>query len=106
MTGSEVRSATESSGRTLGWLSGLSVGIVPWFAAGVLSTVAVMIRPEAWSPERSFPWLLLASFVAMLGWIGYGSVRIAGFRKGALLGAVIVLAVIGALYVVVITFQP
>ena len=97
--------ARERSGRVLGWLSGLGLLVVPWIAAGVLATVATMVGPESWDAERTFPWLLLATFVAGLGWVVYGCVRISGFRRGALPGAAIALVVIGGIYVLGVVLQ-
>ncbi len=92
----EERAARERNGRALGWLSGLGLLIFPWIAAGVLATVATMVGPESWEADRSFPWLLLATVVAGLGWVIYGSLRIPGFRRSALPGAAIALTLMGA----------
>jgi Ni/Fe-hydrogenase subunit HybB-like protein len=89
----------DHSGRVLGWLSGLGLLVVPWIAAGVLATAGTMVGPESWDAERTFPWLVLAALVVGLGWVAYGSVRISGFRRGALPGTGIALAVFGAIYV-------
>ncbi len=80
------------NGRVLGWLSGLGLAVVPWIAAGLLASIAGAIGGESWNPETTFPWVLLASFVGMLGGIAYGSLRIPGFRRGAALGAAVALA--------------
>lgn len=97
--------ARERTGRALGWLSGLALLVVPWIAAGVLATVGTMVGPESWDAERTFPWLLLATLLAGLGWVVYGSVRISGFRRGALPGAAIALVVIGGIYVLGVVLQ-
>ena len=99
------RAARERTGRVLGWLSGLALLVVPWIAAGLLATVGTMVGPEGWDAERAFPWLLLAALVAGLGWVVYGSVRISGFRRGALPGAAIALVVIGGIYVLGVVLQ-
>lgn len=93
-----VRAARERSGRVLGWLSGLGLLVVPWIAAGMLATLGTMVGPGGWDAERTFPWLLLGTLVAGLGWVTYGSLRIDGFRRGALPGAAIALVVVGAIY--------
>ena len=103
---SRDRAAREQTGRVLGWVSGLALLVVPWIAAGVLATVGTMLGPEGWDAERTFPWLLLATLVAGLGWVVYGSVRISGFRRGALPGAAITLVVIGGIYVLGVVLQP
>jgi len=90
----EQRSAHSGSGRILGWLSGLGIIAVPWIVSGIIST----FTPE---PESSFPWVFLAAFVAMVGWIVYGVIRIPRFRKGALIGSGIALAVVALLYILV-----
>lgn len=92
------RAAQARTGRVLGWLSGLGLLVVPWIAAGVLATVGTMVGPEGWDAEHTFPWLLLGTLVTGLGWVAYGSVRISGFRRGALPGTAIALVVIGAIY--------
>jgi len=99
------RAARERTGQVLGWLSGLALLIVPGIAAGVLATVGTMVGPESWDAERTFPWLLLAALVVGLGWVVYGSVRINGFRRGALPGAAIALVVIGGIYVLGVVLQ-
>ena len=89
----------EGPGRVLGWLSGLGLLVAPWVAAGVLATLGTMVGPESWEAERTFPWLLLVGFVAGLGWIVFGSLRISGFRRGALPGTAISLSVLAGIYV-------
>ncbi len=101
----EVRAAREHTGRTLGWLSGLGLLVVPWIAAGMLSTIGALAGQEAWGAERTFPWLLLGTVVAGLGWVAYGSVRILGFRRGALPGTAIALVVVGAIYLLGLVLQ-
>ena len=105
MTDHHERAPGERDARVLGWLSGLALLVVPWIAAGVLATVGTMVGPESWDAERTFPWLLLAALVACLGWVVYGSVRISGFRRGALPGAAIALVVIGGIYVFGVVLQ-
>ncbi len=102
----QQRMTDETSGRVLGWLSGLGVAFVPWVAAGVLSTVGGIVGGEAWSPETTFPWLALGAFVTTVGWLAYGSVRIPGFRRGALLGASLALAGVGLLVGLALLLQP
>jgi hypothetical protein len=96
------RAAQERAGRVLGWLSGLALLVVPWVAAGVLATVGTMVRPDRWDAESTFPWLLLATLVGGLGWVVYGSVRISGFRRGALPGAAIAVLVMGVIYLLIV----
>jgi len=60
--------------------------------SGIIST----FTPEA---ESSFLWVFLVAFVAMVGWIIYGIVRLPRFRKGALLGSAIALSVVLLLFV-------
>ncbi len=97
--GSTGGSATgEPAARVLGWLAGLGLLVVPVIVAGVLATIGTMVGPESWSAERTFPWLLLVAFVADLCCLVYGSVRISGFRRGALRGAAIALLVGGGIY--------
>lgn len=86
-------------GTVLGWLSGLGIVVIPWIASGIVST----FLPE---PEASFPWVFLAAFVAMIGWIAYGSSRIPRFRRGAILGSVISLGVFGLIYALLLLAQP
>lgn len=95
-------SVREGTGQALGWLSGLGLLVVPVFVAGVLATAAGMLEvlltrelsdPQRWDAERTFPWLYLVAFVAGLGWIAYGSLRIRGFRRGALPGTAITFTV-------------
>ena len=107
LTGSDPRdrAARERNGRVLGWLSGLGVLVVPWIAAGIFATLGTMVGPESWAAERIFPWLLLAALVGGLGWIIYGTVRISGFRRGALPGAAIALVVIGGIYILAVVLQ-
>lgn len=100
------RVGDERPGRRLGWLSGLGLLVVPWVVAGLLATLGTVIGPESWAAETTFPWLLLASFAGGLGWIGYGSIRIRGFRRGALPGAAIALLVLVGTYLLVLLLQP
>ncbi len=95
----EHRSRRTGDGKVLGWLSGLGIVVIPWIASGIVST----FLPE---PETSFPWVFLAAFVVMVGWIAYGSARIPRFRRGAVVGSVIVLGVVGILYVLLRWLQP
>jgi hypothetical protein len=64
-----------------------------------------MVGSARWDAERTFPWLLVATLVGGLGWVVYGSVRISGFRRGALPGAAIALVVIGAIYLLGVFLQ-
>ena len=104
MVDEDVQPTRAGTGRVLGWVSGLGIAIVPWIAGGILASVGAM-GPETWSPEATFPWTLLASFVAMLGWIAYGCIRISGFRRGGLLGSAIALALVGVIYVLIRTLE-
>jgi hypothetical protein len=99
MSDVEHRGARTGDGKVLGWLSGLGIVIVPWIASGIVST----FLPE---PETSFQWVFLAAFVAMVGWIAYGSARISRFRQGALMGSMIALSVVGILYALLRWLQP
>jgi hypothetical protein len=82
-------SGERTAGRVAGWLSGLGLVVVPWLLAGVLSTLGGLAGGESWDPERTFPWWLLAAVLLMLGWLAVGSLRVAGFRRGAAWGAAI-----------------
>lgn len=75
-----------------GVLSGLGLALVPWLAAAVISTAS----PD---PEAVFLWALGGAVVPMIAWIAYGSVRLPGFRRGALVGVLIALAGAALLYV-------
>ncbi len=97
--GPDAASARDRTGRVLGWLSGLGLLVVPWVVAGVIATLGTMVGSRSWDAERAFPWLLLASLLGGLGWVVYGSLRISGFRRGALPGAAIALVVMGGVYV-------
>jgi hypothetical protein len=99
MEDGERRGARVGDGKALGWLSGLGIAVVPWVAGGIVST----FLPD---PETSFPWVLLAAFVAMVGWIAYGIARIPGFRRGAVLGSAISLSIVGSLVVLLWWLQP
>lgn len=80
-------------------MSGPGIVAVPWIASGIIST----FLPE---PEGSFPWVFLGAFVAMVGWIACGIARIPRFGRGALLGSVISLGVVGLLYALLRWSQP
>lgn len=99
MADTEHSGAHHGNGRALGWVSGLGIVVIPWIASGIVST----FLPE---PEASFRWVFLAAFVAMIGWIAYGSVRVPRFKRGALLGSAIALGIVGALYALVRLSQP
>lgn len=81
------RTAAEEAGQrsavTLGWVCGLGLLVVPWLGAGILVTFLSLLDSEALEPERTFPWLVLAVLLAGLGGLAYGSVRVPGFRRGA-----------------------
>ncbi|MEA3511326.1 MAG: hypothetical protein U9R51_07830, partial [Actinomycetota bacterium] len=77
----------------------LGIVVIPWVASGIVST----FLPE---PEKTFQWVFLTAFVAMVGWLTYGIVRIPRFRRGALLGSVIALGIVGVLYALVRLLQP
>lgn len=98
-------SPQEDSGRALGWLSGLGMLVAPGLAAGVLATIGTMVRPEQWDAESTFPGLLLATGSVGLAWLVYGSVRIQGFRHGAVRGTTIALTLIVAGYLLVRLLQ-
>lgn len=89
----------ERRGRVLGWVSGLALLIVPWIMAGILATAVTMGGPDSWDAESTFPWLLLAGFSGGISWIIYGSVRIRGFRHGAVPGAAVALTTTAGIYV-------
>ena len=91
-------SAQERRGRALGWASGLALLPAPWVVAGVLATAVTMVGPDSWDAESTFPWFLLAAFATALGWIAYGSVRITGFRRGAVPGTAVALVTIAVIY--------
>ena len=95
---SQHRAAHDRTGWVLGWASGLALLVAPWIVAGVLATVATMVRPDGWEAESTFPWLLLVAFMVGLGWVIYGSVRIRGFRRGAIPGTAVALTVIAGIY--------
>lgn len=99
MAETEHRDAHVGNGRALGWVSGLGIVIIPWIASGIVST----FLPE---PEKAFQWVLLAAFVAMIGWIAYASVRLPRFKRGAFLGSAIAMGIVGALYALVRLSQP
>jgi len=99
------RAARERTSRVLGWVSGLGLLVVPWIAAGIFATIGTMGGPGGWDAERTFPWLLLGAFVGGLGWITYGSVRIRGFRRGAVPGTAIALVLVGAIYLLGLVLQ-
>ncbi|ANH39631.1 hypothetical protein I601_3224 [Nocardioides dokdonensis FR1436] len=92
----------EHAGVVLGWICGLGLLVVPWIGAGVLATLA-SFGPESWAPERSFPWLLLAGTVGWLGWLVVASLRLDGFRRGAVPGTAIAIAVIITAVVLIVT---
>ncbi len=94
MTSTEHRGSPARDGRILGWISGLGILIVPWIVSGTVST----FTPE---PESWFPWVFLVAFVAMVGWIVYGIVRLPRFRTGALMGSAIALGLVVALFALV-----
>ena len=83
----------------LGWVSGLSLLLAPWIVAGIIST----LTPD---PEAAFPWGFAFGFVAMAAWIGFGSWRIPGFRKGGLMGSAMALGVFAVLFGVLFLMQP
>lgn len=86
----EHRETRIKNGRVLGWLSGLGIVGIPWLVSGIIST----FTPE---PESSFLWVFGGAFVAMVGWIVYGIVRVPRFRRGALIGSAIALGIVVAL---------
>lgn len=55
-----------------------------------------MTGRESWEPERTFPWLLLATGLVNAGWLVYASLRIPGFRRGAVPATAIAVVVIAA----------
>jgi hypothetical protein len=101
-SGCRHHSARERRGRTLGWASGLGLVLAPWIVAGILATAVTMVGPDSWDAEGTFPWFLLAAFSGALGWIVYGSVRISGFWRGAVLGTAVALTTIAMVYALAI----
>ncbi len=92
--------------RFVGFLSGIGLLALPVLTAGILATVIGLLGSESWSPEHTFPWLYLASWVACLAGIGFGSVRYPGFGRGASLGAMIAVVVLGGVYLLALVAQP
>ena len=86
--------ADESSTVALGWACGLGLLVVPWLGAGILATFMSVLDSEALEPERTFPWLVLAVLLAGLGGLAYGSVRVPGFRRGAVPATAIALVLL------------
>jgi hypothetical protein len=99
MTSLQDRQPKTQDGRTLGWISGLGLPFAPWIVAGIIST----FTPD---PEAAFPLGLAVGFIAMAAWIGFGSWRIPGFRKGGLMGSAIALGVLAVLFGVLVLMQP
>jgi hypothetical protein len=89
-----TRTADESSTVALGWVCGLGLLVVPWLGAGILATFISLLDSEALEPERTFPWLVLAVLLAGLGGLAYGSVRVPGFRRGAVPATAIALVLL------------
>lgn len=87
------------NGPVLGWLSGLGWPFLAWLLAGVVST----FTPE---PESAFIYALSGSTVVVAAWLVYGSIRMAGFKRGAIRGGLISLGVVAALWAVLSTIQP
>lgn len=87
------------SARVWGWLSGLGWFIVPWIAGGIVST----FLPD---PEGSFPVVFGVAFVAMTGWLIFGSIRIPGFRPAAMKGAAVAVAIAVLLVALLRTSSP
>ena len=99
----------EGTGRVLGWLAGLGLLVVPIVVAGVLATIGGMLEellvrglsePQTLDAERTFPLLYLAALFLHLVAIVAASVRIPGFRRGAVPGTLIALSVLGGVLVV------
>ncbi len=90
---------TGNNQAALGWISGLGLAVAPWLVAGVIST----FLPD---PESMFPPTFVAAFVGMVAWIIFGSIRLPGFRRGALIGSAISAGLTGALYIAVLIAQP
>ena len=88
-----------TTGTTLGWVSGFGLAIGPLLVAGIVST----FLPD---PESMFPVAYAVAFAGMAGWIIYGSIRIPRFRKGALLGSAITLAVAVAVRLLLSAVSP
>jgi hypothetical protein len=85
--------------RVWGWLSGLGLGVVPWLAAGAISTFSG-------DPEATFPWALGAGLVLMAGWIVVASARFRGFGPAALAGSAIALCASALLWAILVLLQP
>ena len=73
--------ARDDNGRVLGWISGLSLLVLPWFVAGFVATAATMVGPSGWSAEAVFPWAMLAGIALGLAWVVLGSLRISHFAR-------------------------
>lgn len=99
MTSLQDRQPRTQDGRVLGWISGLGLLLVPWIIAGIIST----FMPE---PEAAFPWVFGFGLVAMGAWIGFGSWRIPGFRRGGLMGSAMTLGVFAVLFGILFLMQP
>ncbi len=83
----------------MGWVAGLGVALFPWLVAGVISTFLP-------NPEAMFPWVLLIASVLMVACVVWGTVRVPGFRRGALLGSAISLAFVCLVSLVLLWLQP
>lgn len=99
MTNDRNRPPITQDGRLLGWASGLSLLPAPWIVAGVISTFA----PD---PEATFPWAFALGFVVMTAWVGYGSWRIPGFRRGGVRGSAMVLGIFATSFGILLLMQP
>lgn len=87
------------NGPALGWISGLGWPFLAWLLAGIVST----FTPE---PESTFPAVLAGSVVAVIAWLVLGSIRIVGFKRGAVRGALISLGLGLVLWAVLLFIQP
>ncbi len=95
-----------SSARALGWICGLGLVIVPWVGAGIVATLVTLTGIESLNAEQTYPWFLAASAVVYLGGLVYGSMRLPGFRRGAVLGALVAVVLTVTAFAAIYALQP